>query len=72
MTGRYCLNLGSQETRQLVAWMAERAERDHAELEQAGIGHVQSNYLRGRISVWRALQALGEPPRETTIDGRAV
>ena len=71
MTGRFRLP-ASPEVRTLVAWAEEQAERDRAELELPGTGHVQSNYLRGRISVWRALQALGEPPREATIDGRAV
>ena len=72
MANRFHLNPTGEDTRQLVAWAAEQAGRDRTELERAGTGHDQSNYLRGRLSAWRELQSLAEPPRAVTIDGKAV
>lgn len=72
MTAHFRLSPNSEQTTQLVEWLAERIESDRAELEKVGTDHDKSNHLRGRLTAWRQLQALTVPPRPATIDGKPV
>ena len=68
---RLRLDPGSVETRALMGWVAERIEADARKLESQGLGHDESNHLRGRLAAWREILRLAED-RAVKIDGKPV
>ena len=72
MTERFRLDTAHVDTAAFLAWIEDQIRTEQRQLESMDQTPEWTSYLRGRISVWRALQDLAGPGRKVTIDGMPV